>query len=207
MAVNLQQSDFKTCYRCKKTLPITEFYKDRSKTDGLSPECKDCSRKRGKEYRKKNKEKLREKSQKYYQENREKILDRNRQWREKNKDKMKEYAQKHREKNPQKILEQTRKYQQEHREYYRSRNRILFKDARLKAIKHLNPELKCERCGIDDIRILTIDHKNNDGYKERQKKTSYRIYKDIAEMDIIEAKKLYQVLCRNCNWLRRYEEG
>lgn len=192
------------CYKCKRELPITEFCKDRSKKDGLSPECRECSSKRSKDYRERNKEKLKEKYLKYYSENREKILNRNRLWRKNNLERNKKYRIEYYKNNKEQTLKKTREYQEEHREYYRSKNRLLFHDARVKAMKYLNPELKCVKCGIDDMRVLTIDHKNNDGYKERKKKTTYRIYKEIVEMPISEARKSYQVLCRNCNWLRRY---
>jgi len=142
----------------------------------------------------------------YYAENRDKILNRNRQWRQNNLERSNAYRKKHYQENREKTLEKTREYQAEHREYYRSRNRFLFQDARVKAMKHLNPELKCEKCGIDNFRVLTIDHKNNDGCLERQEKTSYRIYREIEEMPRDEARKSYQALCRNCNWLRRYEQ-
>lgn len=34
----------KKCTKCKKVLPISEFYKNRSTKDGLSRWCKDCTR-------------------------------------------------------------------------------------------------------------------------------------------------------------------
>ena len=32
----------KYCYHCKEYKPVTEFYKDAHKKDGLSDECKTC---------------------------------------------------------------------------------------------------------------------------------------------------------------------
>lgn len=199
------QTYIKTCYKCKRELSIIDFSKDRSREDGLNPECRECSSKRSKIYRENNKEKLQEKHKKYYAENRDVVLERGRKYRAENRGKERERRKKYYAENREQELEKTRKYQEEHREYYRSRNRLLFYDARVKVLSYLNPELKCEKCGIDDIRLLTIDHINNDGYQERKNKTAYQIYKKIVEMPLSAARKKYQVLCRNCNWLRRYE--
>ena len=55
---------------------------------------------------------------------------------------------------------------------------------------------KCVRCGFDDIRALQIDHINNDGYKENRVKMYHKILRGDTEG--------YQVLCANCNWIKRY---
>lgn len=34
----------KTCATCKKEYPLSEFYKDKTKKDGLTIRCKECSR-------------------------------------------------------------------------------------------------------------------------------------------------------------------
>lgn len=34
----------KTCYRCKRDLPLDQFYKNSTKPDGLTGYCKDCKR-------------------------------------------------------------------------------------------------------------------------------------------------------------------
>jgi hypothetical protein len=38
----------KTCTACKKELPLSEFYKDKSRKGGLTLRCKTCTRKRRK---------------------------------------------------------------------------------------------------------------------------------------------------------------
>lgn len=61
---------------------------------------------------------------------------------------------------------------------------------------------KCIRCGIDDWRVLQIDHINGGGNKERKQVTSIdRYYKDM----LLTPEK-YQVLCANCHQIKRYEE-
>ena len=41
----------KTCPKCKQTKPFSDYYKDKSRKSGLQVYCKDCLRKKRKEYR------------------------------------------------------------------------------------------------------------------------------------------------------------
>ena len=36
------ETGLKICGRCKKELPLSEFYKDKQQKDGLSCYCKEC---------------------------------------------------------------------------------------------------------------------------------------------------------------------
>lgn len=60
---------------------------------------------------------------------------------------------------------------------------------------------KCNMCGNRDTRVLTIDHKNGGGKKLRQKIVS-RIMLFLKTNNYPEG---YQVLCMNCQWIKRYE--
>lgn len=56
------------------------------------------------------------------------------------------------------------------------------------------------RC--DNIDILQLDHKKGGGAKARKGKSSFFIYRNALK----EANKnKYQMLCPNCNWLKRIE--
>lgn len=60
---------------------------------------------------------------------------------------------------------------------------------------------RCNRCGITDIRTLQIDHINGGGKRERKTHSSViRYYKYI-----LEHPNGYQILCANCNWIKKYE--
>ena len=63
---------------------------------------------------------------------------------------------------------------------------------------------KCIRCGYKDLRALHIDHVNSDGNLERKSRKTVEsklwIGKDID-------KSRYQILCANCNWIKRIEEA
>jgi hypothetical protein len=76
---------------------------------------------------------------------------------------------------------------------------------------------KCVECGNSDFRVLQIDHVNCDGYKVKIRKTGgifghyykreggiWDIWKLIRD-DPETAKQTRQLLCANCNWIKRYE--
>lgn len=63
---------------------------------------------------------------------------------------------------------------------------------------------RCMRCGFDDPRALQVDHVHDDGYEERHaEKNHYR--KMIAKILRGEELDRYQLLCANCNWIKRAE--
>lgn len=61
--------------------------------------------------------------------------------------------------------------------------------------------LKCSKCGFNDIRALQIDHVNGGGAKELKSFTRNK-YASIRDK-ILEGSKDYQVLCANCNWIKK----
>jgi hypothetical protein len=64
---------------------------------------------------------------------------------------------------------------------------------------------KCVICGYSDPRALHIDHISGGGRKELSKgnEAMYRYY--LEHLD--EAKTRLQVLCANCNFIKRYERS
>jgi hypothetical protein len=76
------------------------------------------------------------------------------------------------------------------------------KDVHKRAIEVLGG--KCIKCGFIDIRALQIDHIHGGGLKELRKNGNYAIYYKIVK-DPEKAKEDYQVLCANCNWIKRFE--
>lgn len=59
---------------------------------------------------------------------------------------------------------------------------------------------RCLWCGFSDVRALQIDHINGGGNKESKKLRSAGIYRKI-----IQGAKGYQLLCANCNWIKRVQ--
>ena len=67
---------------------------------------------------------------------------------------------------------------------------------------------KCLRCGNNDYRVLQIDHVNGDGNEERREKRGGGMQRTIMR-EIIAGNKngKYQLLCSNCNWIKRWENN
>lgn len=62
---------------------------------------------------------------------------------------------------------------------------------------------RCKKCGIDDIRVLQVDHINGNGEIERKKFNSKTRYKMIMADDGSK----YQLLCANCNIIKAWENN
>jgi len=62
-------------------------------------------------------------------------------------------------------------------------------------------------CGFTDRRALCIDHTNNDGYLEIHKKgfKNYESYLRKILRSVEKKEGRYQILCANCNWIKRRE--
>lgn len=86
---------------------------------------------------------------------------------------------------------------------YRARQ---FKEWRTKTIEALGG--KCVQCGFADERALQIDHINGGGQTDRKKRGfnsgyNYTFYRQILSEPTF--KENYQLLCANCNWIKRSE--
>lgn len=82
------------------------------------------------------------------------------------------------------------------------KNTIQYSEIRTKVIEHYSKGKNCcARCGIGDMRVLDLDHINNDGAEQRKKVSSvtYWVYRNNFPEG-------YQVLCRNCNWVKEIEK-
>jgi len=117
-------------------------------------------------------------SREHYKQNRERIRAYHNAWAEKNREHLRAY------------------YQQYHINYT--------KRDKLRIIEHYSPNLECNHCGFNDIRALSIDHKNSDGWKERKDMSGYTLYKSIINNGYPDR---YQVLCMNCQFIKRVELG
>ena len=72
---------------------------------------------------------------------------------------------------------------------------------RIKVLEKLGN--KCRRCGFSDPRALQIDHVFGGGNKELSEfgRSRQAYYKKV----IADVEGRYQLLCANCNWIKRYE--
>ena len=81
-------------------------------------------------------------------------------------------------------------------DYFKDRRRAL----RAAALAHLGGV--CCRCGFSDVRALQIDHVNGGGSKEHR-----AIRNDGIHRKVLAGEPGYQLLCANCNWIKRVENG
>lgn len=92
-----------------------------------------------------------------------------------------------------------------HKKYYDSNRKIVREKATQQRDKFRKAIIEnygsaCAFCSFSDERALQLDHINGDGFKEKKDATYYK--KHAQEPD----RKRYQLLCANCNWIKRYED-
>jgi len=63
---------------------------------------------------------------------------------------------------------------------------------------------KCGKCNFDDIRALQFDHIKGGGSVDRKLHAGHNFYRYYLSHPEIAIRKL-QVLCANCNHIKRYE--
>jgi hypothetical protein len=71
---------------------------------------------------------------------------------------------------------------------------------KVEVFTHYSPKIKCVRCGYADLRALSIDHINNDGYKHRKTVAAPYLYAWLKRNNYPSG---FQVLCMNCQWVKR----
>lgn len=64
---------------------------------------------------------------------------------------------------------------------------------------------KCCRCGFADARALQFDHINGGGCAEIRKSGNRRHYYRKLLREMAQGVYRVQVLCANCNWIKRHE--
>lgn len=55
-------------------------------------------------------------------------------------------------------------------------------------------------CGIDDARVLCFDH--IDGLRGKKRESADRVHRQV-----LAGSEAYQLLCHNCNHLKRFANG
>lgn len=105
-------------------------------------------------------------------------------------------------KNHDKCLKRMTEYRETHREYLRAVTRL----SRVSMRKLLFRELgdKCVHCGFSDVRGLQFDHIKYIGRKNRLSTNEF-YYRYAKNIEL--ARKELQVLCANCNVIKRVELG
>ncbi len=119
------------------------------------------------------------------------------QWDETHKD----YHRQYRMKNKERIKLSKRKYYETHKEYTCFISRIQRTKTRDSIFKILG--YRCVKCGNTDIRCLQFDHIKGNGNKKRGNYKGSAYYPVLLKLQNL--KEEMQVLCANCNWIKRNE--
>lgn len=96
--------------------PISEFYKDKNRTDGLNPYCKQCNKEYKKIRYKLNREKLLIQAKEYRDNNKEKIYQLNKKYRINNQKQVEAYQKEYRDDNKEKISKNKKEYYEDNKE-------------------------------------------------------------------------------------------
>ena len=76
-------------------------------------------------------------------------------------------------------------------------------EVKIRVLTHYgNGKLACVKCGLDDIRALSIDHINGGGTRHREeiKKSGFGLYRWLEQDGHPNG---YQTLCMNCQSIKR----
>src|SRR5271157_5457557 len=107
---------------------------------------------------------------------------------------------------PQKTIEERRAYHRAWSAKHREQKRHETNSSREadKAFVWTYYGNKCNHCGLRDIRVLQLDHINRDLRKtSRWKRGGKGLYAALRRGEF--SMEDFQLLCANCNWIKRYE--
>jgi len=99
-----------------------------------------------------------------------------------------------------------KKYRREHRTKVRLRHKAWRKNQRIRVLRHIGGEIKCGHCGFSDLRALQVDHIEGGGNEELKRYGHLStLFSKILKMSVEDAREKYQILCANCNMIKKYE--
>lgn len=140
-------------------------------------------------------------------ENKRKRLAYNLEWKIKNPEKVKLQRQKYWQKYGKEVVRKQREWSKANPERVKA-YRDTYKAKLKKAVYDYYKRI-CNCCREIEEKFLTIDHVNNDGYKERihekgRRPSGTRTYENIIKSNFPDT---YQVLCMNCNFGKARNNG
>ena len=90
------------------------------------------------------------------------------------------------------------------KEYYRHYHAKYVKKDKIKVFQAYSPDLTCQHCGFTDLRALSIDHIKGGGTQDRKIRSGYALYRWLIKNNFPEG---FQVLCMNCQFIKRVENN
>lgn len=173
-------SEAKTCTKCGQAKSVDQFNRDKSKSDGRRPDCKDCQNKRGKNYYQANRESELKRARGWYRNNRGRVSEQKRRYYQANRKRINAQSRRHYLENRKVILTKHRQWREANPGYYSEWGHYHYlanpgyysqKARRRRAMRHNAPGShtaeefaalcdkygsRCLRCG--EKRELTVDH-------------------------------------------------
>lgn len=105
---------------------------------------------------------------------------------------------------------ESKRKQEKHR-IWREQNRLYIRKYHARKYRELKDFIfsllgrKCKFCSTSDLRVLQIDHVEDDGYKEHQLMgTGWQYLRQVLKTIQLGSNR-YQLLCANCNVIKRLE--
>ena len=148
----------------------------------------------------------REYMREYHQRNKEVARRNSKAWRKRNPERRRELEALYRERHRDGELARHRLYRENNRLRIRAEARKHNMIAKVIVLRHysLNERFaSCVRCGMVDVRCLTIDHINGGGNKHRKTDARANIYRYLRKRNYPPG---YQTMCMNCQLIKRYEK-
>lgn len=127
-------------------------------------------------------------------------------WYSKHKDYYKKKQQNYRAKNRERVCQHANEYRAKDRERWRAYARKRRLQIKLELFDLFDN--KCQHCGFSDIRTLQVDHIHGRGLAHRKLiRTKSDTYYTAILIEIKAGSKDYQLLCANCNWIKKFENN
>lgn len=131
-------------------------------------------------------------------------------WRDENKERAKAWWNDYYARNRDHQIAKAKKWNAENTDRHRNNVKSWYRKLRRQIIEAYGG--KCACCGETEYSFLTIDHVNDDGYKNRWKKgaTTYGPHSGYSLLKVIRDRNFppdFQVLCANCNTSKALNNG
>ena len=124
-------------------------------------------------------------------------------WKRDNKDYVKKYMKKWKSDNKEWVVDYQSKWYKKNKNHVKKWHRKYTMAIKLAVFRHYSPKLKCQRCGFKDLRALSLDHKHGGGSSHvASLGGTYKLYNWVIEHNFPNR---FQVLCMNCQWIKREE--
>jgi hypothetical protein len=160
---------------------------------------------RNHEYYLQHKESANKSARKYYNKNKEKI----KAWRKKYYEKHKEEQKIHAKKYYEEHINLIRAHYNKNKEKINKKHQMEYAQLRGQIFELLGNKCNNPSClvsnGCSDIRCLQIDHISGGGCKEIKSFGSPKRFYIYVLEQLKSGSKNYQLLCANCNWIKRHE--